>query len=65
MTSSCHRIKIYSINKSRPLTAQRLKLLKAKGYSITPITQPAEIDLESDDEWRANMTARGGRDPEE
>lgn len=65
MTSSCHRIKVYSINRSRPATAARLKRLEEKGLSITPITKPLEFDLESDEEWRANMIARDGRDPEE
>lgn len=40
-------------------------MLEEKGLSITPITQPLEFDLESDEEWRANMIARDGRDPEE
>lgn len=65
VTSSCHRIKVYSINRSRPATAARLKMLEEKGLSITPITKPLEFDLESDEEWRANMLARDGRDPEE
>lgn len=65
VTSSCHRIKVYSINRSRPATAARLKMLEEKGLSITPITKPLEFDLESDEEWRANMIARDGRDPEE
>lgn len=65
VTSSCHRIKVYSINRSRPATAARLKKLEEKGLSITPITKPLEFDLESEEEWRANMLARDGRDPEE
>lgn len=65
VTSSCHRIKVYSINRSRPATAARLKQLEEKGLSITPITKPLEFDLESDEDWRANMIARDGRDPEE
>lgn len=65
VTSSCHRIKVYSINKSKPATAARLKLLEEKGLSILPITKPLEISLESDEDWRASMAARGGRDPEE
>lgn len=65
MTSSCHRIKIYSINKSRPDTAKRLKLLEKRGIPVTPITRPLEFDLESEEEYRANMKAQGGRDPKE
>ncbi|KAK0653829.1 Sulfite oxidase [Lasiodiplodia hormozganensis] len=65
VTSSCHRIKIYSINKSRPDTAKRLKLLEKRGIPVTPITRPLEFDLESEEEYRANMKAQGGRDPKE
>lgn len=65
VTSSCHRIKVYSVNRSKPATAARLKMLEEKGMSITPITKPFEFSLESDEDWRKNMDARGGRDPEE
>ena len=65
VTSSCHRIRVYSINRSRKVTAERLKLLEEKGMSILPITQPLEFDLESDEHYDAEMRARGGRDPAE
>ena len=58
-----HRIRIYSINRSRQLTADRLKVLESKGMSILPITQPIEFDLESDEHYEAEMAARQGRDP--
>jgi len=65
VTSSCHRINVYSINRSRPLTAKRLKALEEAGIPVTPITHPTEIDLESLEEYDAEMAARGGRDPVE
>ncbi|KAH7054419.1 Oxidoreductase, molybdopterin-binding domain-containing protein [Macrophomina phaseolina] len=65
VTSSCHRIKIYSVNKTRPATAKRLKLLEEKGIPFTPITKPLEFDLESDEDYLANMKAQGGREPKE
>lgn len=65
VTSSCHRIKIYSINKSRPATAARLKLLEEKGLDIVPITKPLEFDLETDEEYEAAMKAQKGREPQE
>ncbi|ORY62415.1 oxidoreductase molybdopterin binding domain-containing protein [Pseudomassariella vexata] len=65
VTSSCHRIKVYSMNKTRPLTAKRLKQLEDKGISILPITHPMEFDLETDEEYEVAMEARGGRDPKE
>lgn len=60
-----HRIRIYSINRSRKLTADRLKVLEEKGMSILPITHPIEFDLESDEHYDAEMAARAGRDPVE
>ena len=65
VTSSCHRIKVYSINKAREATRQRLEFLEGKGMSILPITRPLEIDLETDEHYEAEMAARGGRDPVE
>lgn len=65
MTSSCHRICVYSINRSRPLTARRLKQLEEKDVPMAPITHPLEFDLEEDEEYEANMKARAGRDPRE
>ena len=65
VTSSCHRISIYSINRSRPQTAKRLAELEKQGKSILPITQPLEMSLETDEEWLAQMKLRGGRDPKE
>ncbi|THW92309.1 molybdopterin binding oxidoreductase [Aureobasidium pullulans] len=63
VTSSCHRVKIYSINKSRPLTAARLKLLEEKGVPIVPITHPMEFDLQSEEDYMEEMKKQGGRDP--
>jgi len=58
-----HRVKIYSINKSRPLTAARLKLLEEKGVPIVPITHPMEFDLQSEEDYMEEMKKQGGRDP--
>ncbi|KAF1999233.1 sulfite oxidase mitochondrial precursor [Amniculicola lignicola CBS 123094] len=63
VTSSCHRIKVYSINRSRPATAKRLKVLDNLGVSIVPITHPVPMDLETDEEYIEEMKARQGRDP--
>ncbi|KAK4189454.1 Oxidoreductase, molybdopterin-binding domain-containing protein [Podospora australis] len=65
VTSSAHRLKIYSINRSRPATAARLKLLEEKGIDIVPITKPLEFDLETDEEYEAAMNQQRGREPEE
>ncbi|KUI74367.1 Sulfite oxidase, mitochondrial [Cytospora mali] len=65
VTSSCHRIKIYSINRSKPVTAQRLKALEKAGIPIIPITHPLEIDLETREHYDEAMSKRGGRDPKQ
>lgn len=63
VTSSCHRIKIYSINKSKAVTAQRLKALEKANIPMIPITHPLEIDLESQEHYDKAMAKRRGRDP--
>lgn len=65
VTSSCHRIRIYSINKSRPATAKRLKQLEEHGVPLIPITRPIPFDLETDEEYMAAMEEQGWRDPVE
>ena len=65
VTSSCHRIKVYSINKSRPATAQRLAQYEKEGVPFLPITKPSEWDLESEEHYEKTMEAMGGRDPDE
>ncbi len=63
VTSLCHRIKLYSINTSKPATAARLKKLTGRGESILPITRPIHFDLETDEEYEAAMQSRAWRDP--
>ncbi|KAK3318972.1 molybdopterin binding oxidoreductase [Apodospora peruviana] len=63
VTSSCHRVKLYSINRTRPATAARLKMVEEKNLSLVPITKPLPIDLETDEQFEAAMQARHGRDP--
>jgi hypothetical protein len=65
VTSSCHRIKIYSINKSRPKTAAKLAMFEKLGLPFLPITQPGEMDLEDEESYMHEMESRGGRDPKE
>ncbi|KAF4552288.1 Oxidoreductase molybdopterin-binding domain-containing protein [Elsinoe fawcettii] len=65
VTSSCHRIKVYSMNKQKPITAQRIKMMEEKGMSMYPLSRPLEIDLEDDDHYDEAMAKRGGRDPAE
>lgn len=65
VTSSCHRIYVYSVNRTKPQTAKRLKQMEEKGISLMPITQPLEFNLEDDDTYLSAVRAQGGRDPEE
>ncbi|KAF5340084.1 hypothetical protein D9758_013143 [Tetrapyrgos nigripes] len=51
VTSSCHRIKIYSVNRSRPDTAKRLKVLEEHGADVHNLTKPAEFELEDLNEF--------------
>ncbi|KAJ3503877.1 hypothetical protein NMY22_g18098 [Coprinellus aureogranulatus] len=51
VTSSAHRIKVYSVNKSRRDTAARLKYLEENGQSFEPLTRPIEVTLEDEEEY--------------
>ncbi|KAH9876454.1 hypothetical protein J1614_003585 [Plenodomus biglobosus] len=65
VTSSCHRVKLYSVNKTKPQTAKRLKQLEEHGASILPLTRPLPFDLETEEEYLEEVKKRGGRDPVE
>ena len=65
VTSSCHRIKLYSVNKSKPATARRLKQFEDKGLPFLQLTRPVPFDLETEEEYLREMTKRDGRDPTE
>ncbi|EIM86497.1 molybdopterin binding oxidoreductase [Stereum hirsutum FP-91666 SS1] len=65
VTSSCHRIKIYSINKTRPATRARMALMEAHGVtSFEPLTLPLEFGLESEEEYLEKMR-RNPREPKD
>ena len=57
VTSSAHHIKIYSVNKTRLATAERLQWLEAKGIPFEPLTRPIEVGLESDENFLARTRA--------
>lgn len=63
VTSSCHRVNIYSMNRTRALTAKRLRVLEEKGMPLLPLTRPLDFDLESDEDYEKAMQLQGGRDP--
>jgi len=53
VTSSAHRIKLYSVNTSKPATAARLLKLAQQGESIDPLTKPTQFILEDHEEYLA------------
>ncbi|KAJ7213940.1 Oxidoreductase, molybdopterin-binding domain-containing protein [Mycena pura] len=55
VTSSCHRIKIYSVNRTRPATIKRLKELEARGEEFEPLSHPLEYRLEETDAYLTAM----------
>lgn len=63
VTSSCHRTKLFSVNRSKPRTAARLKQMEAAVEPLLPLTRPLGIAPETDEEYEAAMRKRGGRDP--
>lgn len=65
VTSSCHRVSVYSVNKSRAATRQRLEALERVGAPLEPITKPVPFDIEDDEHYAIEMKKRHGRDPEE
>ncbi|KAF8061663.1 Oxidoreductase, molybdopterin-binding domain-containing protein [Lyophyllum atratum] len=61
VTSSCHRIKLYSVNKTRHATAARLKDLEKRGIPFEPLTRPIEFGVETPEDYIAAVT----KDPRE
>ena len=64
VTSSCHRLKLYSVNRSRPATAARLKELEERGQSFFPLTEPLEYTVESYDAYETEYK-KNPREPED
>jgi len=58
VTSSCHRIKVYSVNRSKPETARRLKFLADHGEKIYDLTKPVELPLEETEHFLTAIRAR-------
>ncbi len=61
MTSSCHRVKIYSVNAKRDATRKRLGEFDEHGQGFMPITRPTEfvpMSLEEYEKEVANVEPR-------
>ncbi|KAI0864103.1 sulfite oxidase [Xylaria cubensis] len=64
VTSSAHRVKIYSVNKSHERTKARLEEFEKRGIDFVPITRPTEFPFQSWDEYEDFFTRNGPRDVE-
>lgn len=64
VTSSCHRIKIYSVNKSYKATADRLRQIEENKDSLEPITRPLMFTVESRENYTEKVK-KHQREPDE
>jgi sulfite oxidase len=62
ITSSCHRIKIYSVNASREATRKRLQEFEDHKESFLPITRPTEFKMMSMQEYEKMWATMEPRD---
>lgn len=52
VTSSAHRISVYSVNKSKEKTRKRLEEFEERGTPFGPITMPTEFQTQSWDDYK-------------
>lgn len=62
VTSSCHRIAVYSVNKSRPLTKARLDEFEERGIPFGPITVPLAFPSQSWEDYEEFWAKHDPRD---
>lgn len=62
VTSSCHRVKIYSVNVSRPETKKRLQDFEKDGENFMPITRPTKFKTMYGDEYEKIYDSMEPRD---
>lgn len=62
VTSSAHRIKIYSVNRTRAATRERLALIQEHGMQFEPITLPLPFALEDKEAYDEAVT-KSPREP--
>ncbi|KAI1775902.1 molybdopterin binding oxidoreductase [Hypoxylon cercidicola] len=65
VTSSAHRIKIYSVNKAKERTRARLEEFERRGMSFVPITRPTEFPYMTWEEYDEYFKRNGPRDVDE
>ncbi|KAK5111949.1 hypothetical protein LTR85_011696 [Meristemomyces frigidus] len=64
VTSSAHRISIYSVNKSHEITRKRLQEFDDRGVPFGPLTVPTEWQIQSWDDYHGYFKRNGPRDAE-
>jgi sulfite oxidase len=65
VTSSCHRVKIFSVNKAHELTRKRMEEFNERGVSFVPLTRPTEFRVQSEEEYDAFWERNDPRDVDE
>jgi sulfite oxidase len=63
VTSSCHRISVYSVNKTRELTKARLAEFEERGVPFAPVTVPLAWPSQSQDDYEKFWATHDPRDP--
>jgi sulfite oxidase len=62
VTSSAHRIKVYSINKSREITRKRLDKYDQMGVPLAPLTRYEIMPIQNADEYEVFWNTHDPRD---
>jgi sulfite oxidase len=62
VTSSAHRISVYSINKSRALTRQRLDQFELEKFPLAPLTCPEDFVTQTWDKYKQYWDENDPRD---
>lgn len=65
VTSSAHRISVYSVNKSHQRTANKLQEFVDKKSPIAPLTWPEEFPTQGWDEYKQFWKENDPRDVDE
>ncbi|CAG9974882.1 unnamed protein product [Clonostachys byssicola] len=65
VTSSCHRVVVYSVNKSRPRTKARLEEFEKKGIPFGPITVPLAFPSQTEADYEKFWDEHDPRDAED
>ncbi|KAI9734082.1 MAG: hypothetical protein M1818_007020 [Claussenomyces sp. TS43310] len=65
VTSSCHRVKIYSVNKTKERTRKRLEEFAERGRSFVPLTRPTDFLTETPEEYQRYWQEHDPRDAED